>query len=570
MLRRFLKPYIKESILAPFFKMLEAIFELFVPLVVADIIDVGIAHGDKIYIVKMVGLMCLLAFVGLICSVTAQYFAAKAASKTAGAMRSALFKHIGKLSYSQLDKAGTETLITRMTSDINQVQSGINMALRLFLRSPFIVFGAMIMALRINLKAGLVFVGVIVVLSVVVFGVMGITRPMYKNAQSKLDKILGITRENLTGARVIRAFNCQEEEVNSFYEENGRLVSLQKLAGKISGLSNPLTVVIVNLAIIMVIYVGAGKVNSGILQQGEVVALYNYMTQILVELVKFANLIVTITKAVACMGRVRDVFEIPEEDDNGTAEKGTSDIAVEFDDVSFSYETGSDEALSHINFKAKKGESIGIIGGTGSGKSTLINLIMGFYDCTEGKILVEGEKISRYKNSALREKMSVVPQKAQLFKGTIRENLSIGVNKPSEEDIETALEISQAKEFVDKKEGRLEYQLEQGGKNLSGGQRQRLTIARALANKPEILALDDSGSALDYATDAKLRKAIRTMKDKPTVFISSQRASSVMSCDKIIVLEDGEIVGLDSHENLMKNCEVYREIYYCQFRKEEA
>ena len=568
MIRKFIRPYLKESILAPLFKMLEAIFELFVPLVVANIIDNGIANNDKPYIVKMIGLMCLLALVGLVCSVTAQYFAAKAASKTAGAIRSSLFKHIGKLSYTSLDGVGAETLITRMTSDINQVQSGINMALRLFLRSPFIVFGALIMALKIDVKTGLIFLLTIAVLAIVVFGVMGVTRPMYKKAQARLDKVLGITRENLTGARVIRAFNCQQSEVKSFRENNGELTRLQKLAGKISGLSNPLTVVIVNFAVIFVIYCGGTRVNSGILQQGEVVALYNYMTQILVELVKLANLIVTITKAVACAGRVSDVFDIPEEEDKGTTEKGDGEYEVEFKNVSFSYKGGGDEALTDINFHTRKGESVGIIGSTGSGKSTLINLIMGFYPCTVGEILIEGKEISQYSKKALREKMSVVPQKAQLFKGTIKENLSVGLRQPDADDIEKALEISQAKEFVDGKEGRLDFEIEQGGKNLSGGQRQRLTIARALACNPEILALDDSGSALDYATDAKLRKAIRTMENKPTVFISSQRVSSVMQCDNIIVLEDGRVAGMGNHEQLMENCEVYREIYYCQFQKE--
>lgn len=571
MIIRCMKPFVKESILAPLFKMLEAIFELFVPLVVASIIDKGIAGGDNGHIVKMSLVMVALAVIGLICSVTAQYFAAKAAVGAAGDMRHNLFRHIQHLSYTSLDRSGTETLITRMTSDINAVQNGINLVLRLFLRSPFIVFGAMIMAFRINAKAGLVFLGAIIVLSVVVFGVMAVTRPMYKNSQSALDKILGITRENLTGARIIRAFNCEQTEIASFKENNSRLTKTQKLAGKISGLSNPLTFVIINFAVIVLVYVGAKQVNSGILLQGKVVALYNYMSQILVELVKLANLIVSVTKALACAGRIEDVFGIEEEPDSGKLENGNpKSPAVAFDNVSFSYEGGGDEALSDISFIADKGQTIGIIGGTGCGKSTLLNLILGFYPATKGNVFIEGENIQKFSQAALRKKTAVVPQKAQLFKGTVRDNLTVGNKNADTETLNLALEISQAKEFVDKKEGGLEFKIEQGGKNLSGGQRQRLTIARALAVKSDILVLDDSGSALDYATDAKLRRAIRNMPNRPTVFISSQRASSVMYADTILVLEDGKIAGIGDHQNLMDSCEVYREIYYSQFPKEEV
>lgn len=571
MILGFMKPYKKESILAPLFKMLEAIFELFVPLVVADIIDNGIAMNNRSYIVKMVLLMVGLAVIGLICSCTAQYFSAKAAIGGAGDMRHELFKHIQKLSYTELDKQGTETLITRMTSDINSVQNGINLVLRLFLRSPFIVFGAMIMAFRINFKAGLVFLVTIAALSIVVFTVMAVTRPMYKKSQASLDKILSITRENLTGVRVIRAFNCENEEIKSFKENNNLLVKIQKTAGKISGLSNPLTFIMINFGIIVLVYVCSVQSNQGIIFQGETVALYNLMSQILVELVKLANLIVTVTKALACAGRINDAFETLEENDNGHAVNGIKNApAIIFKDVDFSYHGGGDTALSDINFKLNKGETLGIIGGTGSGKSTLINLIMGFYPASSGEILIDGININDYSKDVLRKRMGLTPQKAQLFKGTIRENLTMGNLSANDEQLQNALEISQAKEFVDKKEGGLDFVIEQGGKNLSGGQRQRLTIARAIAVGGDFLALDDSASALDYATDSKLRKALRNMPAKPTVIISSQRASSVMFADQIIVLEDGQAVGIGTHDMLMKNCEVYKEIYYSQFPKEEV
>ena len=565
----FLKPYVKESIFAPLFKMLEAIFELFVPLVVASIIDNGIANGNNGYIFKMVLLMFLLAAIGLLCSVTAQYFAAKAAVGTATSIRSSLFRHIQSLGYTELDKMGTETLITRMTSDINQVQNGINMVLRLFLRSPFIVFGAMIMAFTIDVKAALIFVGAIILLSIVVFGVMLITRPMYKNSQSTLDKILGITRENLTGARVIRAFNCENSEVANFKSSNEKLTSIQKMAGKISGLSNPLTFVIINFAVIILVHTGAVRVNFGVLSQGQVVALYNYMSQILVELVKLANLIVSVTKAMACANRINDLFNVESTDVNGNLSDGiVSAPAIEFRNVSFGYANGGDEAISNINFKVEKGQTVGVIGSTGSGKSTLLNLIPRFYTATNGEVLIDGKNIKEYTDDSIRKKVAVVPQKAQLFKGTIKDNITMGNRSASDEAIEMALDVSQSKEFVDKKENRLDFMIEQGGKNLSGGQKQRLTIARALVMNSDILILDDSASALDYATDAKLRRSIRNLENHPTVFIASQRASSVMYADLIIVMDDGVIAGAGTHEQLLDSCETYREIYDSQFKKE--
>ena len=565
----FMKPYVKESICAPLFKMLEAILELFVPLVVANIIDKGIGNGDNGYIVRMVLVMLALAVIGLVCSVTAQYFAAKAAVGAATSMRFSLFKHIQSLGYTELDKTGTETLITRMTSDINQVQNGINMVLRLFLRSPFIVFGAMIMAFTINAKCALVFVAAIILLSLVVFGVMIFTRPKYKNAQSVLDKILGITRENLTGARVIRAFNCEDNEVKEFKENNEKLTGIQKLAGKISGLSNPLTFVIINFAVILLVYTGAVKVNMGTLSQGNVVALYNLMSQILVELVKLANLIVSITKAMACANRINDLFEVKSSDIEGNEQTGIADApAVEFRNVSFSYAGGGDEAVSGLSFKVLKGQTVGVIGSTGSGKSTLLNLIPRFYRPTSGQVIIDGREITDYTDEAIRKKVAVVPQKAQLFKGTIHDNLTIGRKDAPDSVVEQALEISQSKEFVDLKENRLDFMIEQGGKNLSGGQKQRLTIARALVMDSDILIMDDSASALDFATDAKLRHAIRNIENHPTVFISSQRASSVMYADLIIVMDDGKIAGAGTHQQLLESCGVYREIYDSQFKKE--
>ena len=553
----FMKDYKKESVLAPLFKMLEAFFELFVPLVVASIIDDGIILKNQSHIIKMCLLLLLLAAVGLTCSITAQYFAAKSAVGAATGIRYELFTHIQTLGYEEMDTIGTSTLITRMTSDINQVQNGINLVLRLFLRSPFIVFGAMIMAFTIDVKAAMIFVVAIILLSIVVFGVMFITKPLYKKVQAGLDTILGTTRENLTGVRVIRAFRQEQAEYEKFFRQNEQLTLLQKLAGKISGLTNPLTFVIINFAILVLIHTGAVRVSLGTLSQGQVVALYNYMSQILVE----------------CFNRIQDVFSIEPSMKEGN-EKSTNirnDVpAVEFKNVSFTYAGGGDHAIENISFKAMAGQTIGIIGGTGSGKSTLVNLIPRFYDATEGEIDIAGENVREYTYESLRKMISVVPQKAQLFAGTIRDNLMFGCPDATEEQIEEALVISQAKEFVDTKEGRLDAVVEQGGKNLSGGQRQRLTLARALVPQSDILIMDDSASALDYATDAKLRKAIQNMKRKPTVFIVSQRTSSIQDADSILVLDDGKIAGKGTHEELIASCDIYREIYETQFKKEEA
>ena len=565
----FMKDYKKESVLAPLFKMLEAFFELFVPLVVASIIDDGIVPKDSGHIIRMCLLLLVLAAVGLTCSITAQYFAAKSAVGAATGIRYELFTHIQTLGYEEMDMVGTSTLITRMTSDINQVQNGINLVLRLFLRSPFIVFGAMIMAFTIDVKAAMIFVVAIILLSIVVFGVMFITKPLYKKVQSGLDTILGTTRENLTGVRVIRAFHQEQAEYNKFLAENEELTSLQKFAGKISGLTNPLTFIIINFAILVLIHTGAVRVSLGTLSQGQVVALYNYMSQILVELIKLANLIISVTKAMACFNRIQDVFHIEPSMKEGTktvAAAGNTTPAVEFKNVSFTYAGGGD----HISFKAMPGQTIGIIGGTGSGKSTLVNLIPRFYDVSEGEVDIAGKNIQDYTYGFLRNTISVVPQKAQLFAGTIRDNLTFGCPDATEEQIEEALAISQAKEFVDTKEGRLDAKIEQGGKNLSGGQRQRLTLARALVPQSDILIMDDSASALDYATDARLRKAIQDMKRKPTVFIVSQRTSSIQNADMILVLDDGKIAGQGTHEQLLKSCNIYREIYETQFKKEEA
>ena len=569
----FMKDYKKESVLAPLFKMLEAFFELFVPLVVASIIDDGIVPKDSEHIIRMCLLLLVLAAVGLTCSITAQYFAAKSAVGAATGIRYELFTHIQTLGYEEMDMVGTSTLITRMTSDINQVQNGINLVLRLFLRSPFIVFGAMIMAFTIDEKAAMIFVVAIILLSIVVFGVMFITNPLYKKVQSGLDTILGTTRENLTGVRVIRAFHQEQAEYNKFLAENEELTSLQKFAGKISGLTNPLTFIIINFAILVLIHTGAVRVSLGTLSQGQVVALYNYMSQILVELIKLANLIISVTKAMACFNRIQDVFHIEPSMKEGTktvAAAGNTTPAVEFKNVSFTYAGGGDHAVENISFKAMPGQTIGIIGGTGSGKSTLVNLIPRFYDVSEGEVDIAGKNIQDYTYGSLRNTISVVPQKAQLFAGTIRDNLTFGCPDATEEQIEEALAISQAKEFVDTKEGRLDAKIEQGGKNLSGGQRQRLTLARALVPQSDILIMDDSASALDYATDARLRKAIQDMKRKPTVFIVSQRTSSIQNADMILVLDDGKIAGQGTHEQLLKSCNIYREIYETQFKKEEA
>ena len=569
----FMKDYKKESVLAPLFKMLEAFFELFVPLVVASIIDDGIVPKDSEHIIRMCLLLLVLAAVGLTCSITAQYFAAKSAVGAATGIRYELFTHIQTLGYEEMDMVGTSTLITRMTSDINQVQNGINLVLRLFLRSPFIVFGAMIMAFTIDVKAAMIFVVAIILLSIVVFGVMFITKPLYKKVQSGLDTILGTTRENLTGVRVIRAFHQEQAEYNKFLAENEELTSLQKFAGKISGLTNPLTFIIINFAILVLIHTGAVRVSLGTLSQGQVVALYNYMSQILVELIKLANLIISVTKAMACFNRIQDVFHIEPSMKEGTktvAAAGNTTPAVEFKNVSFTYAGGGDHAVENISFKAMPGQTIGIIGGTGSGKSTLVNLIPRFYDVSEGEVDIAGKNIQDYTYGSLRNTISVVPQKAQLFAGTSRDNLTFGCPDATEEQIEEALAISQAKEFVDTKEGRLDAKIEQGGKNLSGGQRQRLTLARALVPQSDILIMDDSASALDYATDARLRKAIQDMKRKPTVFIVSQRTSSIQNADMILVLDDGKIAGQGTHEQLLKSCNIYREIYETQFKKEEA
>ena len=577
----YLKGYKKESILAPLFKMLEASFELFVPLVMAAIIDVGIANKDKPYIVKMCFVLIALGIIGLVCSITAQYFAAKAATGVGTGIRHGLFEHIQKFTFTEMDQLGTSTLITRMTSDINQIQSGVNLVLRLFLRSPFIVFGAMIMAFTVDVKAALVFVVTIPLLSLIVFGIMLVTMPMYKKVQADLDQVLLATRENLTGARVIRAFNKEEDETKRFENANQILTDAQKYVGRISGMMNPLTYIIVNGAIIALIYVGAVRVDIGDLTQGQVVALINYMSQILVELVKLANLIISVTKAAACLNRVESVLAVEPDMNEGyvrwesNSSEEDQDLknkvpVVEFSHVSLTYKGTSDTSLSDINFCAEKGQTIGIIGGTGSGKSSLVNLIPRFYDATEGTVKINGRDIKEYQTENLREHIGVVLQKAVLFKGSIADNLRWGKEDATEQEMYDALDISQAREFVDTKQGGLEFQIEQGGRNLSGGQKQRMTIARALVRKPEILILDDSASALDFATDAALRKSIKEMKNQPTVFIVSQRAASIQYADQIIVLEDGAMAGIGTHEELLKDCPIYQEIYYSQFPKEEV
>lgn len=570
-LLRFLKDYKKESIFSPLFKLLEASFELLVPLVMAAIIDTGIGNKDGGFILKMCGILILLALVGLTCSITAQYFAAKAAVGFATKVRHALFDHIQKLSYTEMDTAGTDTMITRMTSDINQAQSGVNMVLRLFLRSPFIVFGAMIMAFTIDVKAALIFVVTIPVLSVVVFGIMIITIPLFRRVQASLDKVLGVTRENLTGSRVIRAFNKEQEEIADFDESNEKLTDVQLFVGKISALMNPLTYIIINVALVILIWTGAIRVNIGKISQGEVVALVNYMSQILVELVKLANLIITVTKAIACGNRVQSIFEMETSmvDGNGRGKEDTG-YTVEFRNVSMRYKGAGADTLTGIDFKAKPGDTIGIIGGTGSGKSSVVNLIPRFYDVTEGQVMVDGMDVRDYKITDLRDKIGIVPQKAVLFAGTVRSNLAWGKEDATEEEMQQALSVAQATEVVDKKDGKLDAEVEQGGKNFSGGQKQRLTIARALVKQPEILIMDDSSSALDYATDAKLRQAIHNMPNRPTVFIVSQRAASIMYADKIIVLDDGTVAGAGTHEELLKDCSVYQEIYYSQFKRTEG
>ena len=576
-LMMYLKDYKKESILAPLFKLLEAFFELLVPLVMANIIDYGISNRNMGYIGKMGLLLLLLGVVGLASSITAQFFAAKAAVGFSTQLRQALFDHIEDLSFTDIDKAGTSTMITRMTSDVNQVQSGINMTLRLFLRSPIIVFGAMIMAFTIDVKCALIFVVAIPLLSVVVFGIILSTIPMYKKVQAKLDQVLGITRENLTGVRVIRAFHQEAKESDRFRENNEALSAMQIFVGKISACMNPVTYIIVNGAIIALIYTGAVQVNIGNLSQGEVVAIINYMNQILVELVKLANLIVTMTKALACAERVASVFDIGADaayvgaQDQKLADKvDKSAPFLDFKHVSLTYQGAGAPTLQDMNFTVNRGDTVGIIGGTGSGKTSLVNLIPGFYPATEGEILLEGRDIRTMSDEELRGRIGVVPQKAVLFKGTIRSNLQWGKPDATEEEMWKALELAQASEVVDGKPGKLDATVAQNGKNFSGGQRQRLTIARALVRNPEILILDDSASALDYATDAKLRAAIRTLEDKTTTFIVSQRASTIRHADKIIVLDDGEIAVMGTHDELLKDCTVYQEIYYSQYPEQRG
>lgn len=598
-LLKYLKGYKKESILAPLFKMLEASFELLVPLVMAAVIDKGIEGNNKSYIVSMCLVMILLGLIGFVCSITAQYFAAKAATGFARKLRYEMFSHIQKLSYSKLDTAGTATLITRMTSDVNQVQSGVNMFLRLFLRSPFIVIGAMVMAFYVDVKAAVVFAVAIPVLSLVVFGIIFANIPLYKKVQNGLDKVLLVTRENLNGIRVIRAFNREAEEIEDFDEKNIALTKIQLFAGRISALLNPITYVIINFALVILLYKGAVRVDTGYITQGDVIALISYMSQILIELVKLANLIVTLTKAAACASRIQGVMEIPEgmetggmetegerkegaeketgeeQDEQGRTtessnieEKIENDEVVRFDHVGFTYEGAGGEVLTDMDFSVKKGETVGIIGGTGSGKSTLVQLIPRFYDANTGSVYVDGKEVREYEIEELRDKIGMVPQKAALFKGTIRDNILFGRKDATDEMIEEAIDVACAKEFIEAKEGGLSAKVEQGGRNLSGGQKQRLTIARALVRRPKILILDDSCSALDYATDAALRAGIKKLSYHPTVFIVSQRTASIQYADKIIVLDDGEIAGMGNHEELLKTCQVYQEIYDSQYKKE--
>ena len=581
----YLKDYKKETALAPLFKMLEATFELFVPLVMAAVIDRGIDSGNVPYVLRMGGVLVLLGVIGLACSITAQYFSAKAAVGVSTKLKHALFAHIQGLSYTEIDTLGTATMITRMTSDVNQVQSGVNMVLRLFLRSPFIVFGAMVMAFTIDVKAAFIFVVTIPALSVVVFGIMMWTMPLFKKVQAGLDSVLGATRENLTGARVIRAFNKEQEEIEVFERKNSALAHMQLFVGKISALTNPVTYIIINVATIVLLYTGAVRVDEGTITQGQVVALVNYMSQILIELVKLANLIITITKALACANRIQSVFEIESSMtweqkvcEAGSEGYGTGEAAgpggrrgqnaadeVVFDHVCLTYAGAGAESLSDIDFHVKKGQTVGIIGGTGSGKTSLINMIPRFYDATKGHVRIKGKDVREYGMEELREMIGIVPQKAVLFQGTIRENMQWGKNDATDAEIWQAIETAQAKEFVEQKDGKLEAAVAQSGRNLSGGQRQRLTIARALVGKPEILILDDSASALDYATDAALRQAIRNMEGDMTVFIVSQRASSIQHADQIIVLDDGEMADIGTHDELLKRCEVYQEIYYSQY-----
>lgn len=566
----YLKPYKKECICAPLFKMLEAIFELFVPLVIAAIIDTGIAGHDKGYIVRMSLILVALGLIGVTCSITAQFFSAKAATGFASRLRHALFEHLQSLSYTEIDSLGTSTMITRMTSDVNQAQSGVNMTLRLFLRSPFIVLGAMVMAFTIDFRSALIFVAAIAALSLIVFVLMRISVPLMRQVQQRLDSILGITRENLTGVRVIRAFGQEEHEQDEFEQRNSLFTAVQKKAGKVSALMNPLTYVVINTAVIWLIWTGALQVDAGTLTQGQVVALYNYMSQILVELIKFANLLVTINKAIACGNRIAGVFDVTSSMQEGTLEavsREPSVPAVQFDHVSLAYQGSQDTSLEDIDFTAPQGSVTGIIGGTGSGKTSLVNLIPRFYEATKGSVQVYGRDVKEYRYDALRREIGIVPQKAVLFHGSIRDNMRYGCGNAGEEQIMQAIKTAQALDVVEKKGG-LDAMIEQGGRNLSGGQRQRLTIARALVSTPGIVILDDSASALDYATDAALREAIRSLPDAPAVFIVSQRAASIRHADQIIVLDDGRMAGKGTHEELLKSCQVYQEIYYSQYPKE--
>lgn len=568
-LLKHIKGYTKECIISPFFKLLEACLELFVPLVVANIIDIGIAEGKTDYIIQRCLILVALAVVGLSCTLLAQYYAAKAAVGFSTKVKHSLFSHIQSLSYTEIDTLGTPTMIARMTSDMNQVQSGVNLTLRLFMRSPFIVFGAMIMAFTIDHRPATVFSIAIPILALVVFGIMCITIPLHKKAQEKLDRVLGTTRENLTGARVIRAFANEENEKKRFHNATRELNIAQKFVGRISALMNPATFAIVNIAISLLIWQGAIQVDAGELTQGEVIALYNYMSQILIELIKLANLIVTITKAVACGNRIQSVFEIEASIHDGTKSEGdkNAEFSVEFKHSYLKYANASETSLDDINFSVKPGEVIGIIGSTGSGKTSLVNLIPRFYDVCDGEVLVDGVNVKEYTEEALRRKIGIVPQRAVLFSGSIRDNMKWGNENATDEEIINAISLAQAKDVLDSKNEGLDFIIEQGGRNLSGGQRQRLTIARALVKKPEILILDDSASALDFATDAKLRASIAELEHKPTVFIVSQRTSSIAHADKIVVLDDGAIVGIGAHRELLDSCVVYSEIYSSQFKK---
>ena len=567
-LLKYMKGYGKECILGPLFKLLEASFELLVPLVVADIVDKGIGNGDGGYVMKMCAVMVLLGVVGMVCAFTAQFFAAKAAVGFSARLRHAVMAHILNLSYTEMDSLGTSTMVTRMTSDINQVQNGVNLTLRLLLRSPFVVFGAMVMAFTIDFEAALVFVGVIPVLCLVVFGIMLITMPMYRKVQAGLDRVTASTRQNLTGVRVLRAFTMEEREKKEFAGAAEELMSRQLFAGRISNLMNPVTLVIVNLAVILLVNIGAVKVDGGILSQGLVIALYNYMSQILVELVKMAGFIITLTKAVACGNRVEHILEMKSTQNNGTADGSAIRGCVEFRNVIAKYQGAGETSLENVSFLAAPGDTIGIIGGTGSGKTTLVNLIPRLYDAFEGQILIDGVNVQDYDLTSLRKRIGLVPQKSVLFQGTIRENLLWGDQAASDRDLWQALETAQAREVVKSRDGELEAEVAQLGNNFSGGQRQRLAIARALVRKPAVLILDDSASALDYATDARLRKAVREMEPAPTTFIVSQRAASVCHADLILVLDDGKVVGQGTHEQLLEQCPVYQEIYYSQFPRE--